>query len=390
MHKFCKIIHGIQTCLLLALLAASQQLACAPEAANNSKTNREIVAILVPSMGQNHMQAHDETHRYFQKMYQAFDEFDVTLEVFKDWHLPAVLKDFIIYRVNKACGSDIFTDQAYITRVRKSTMLLAAAVPDQITSGVETGWRADHRILAAQGLAFKVLDYQSKGKKVYLIGLGIGGGQIVAGATRLLATEVLPDRSLPGALNNFAAVLEGVAPLFGTYSTFVLWGAKASKYAARAAEILHNQTFLWQAAEAPVRFYKEFVFHNKFQPKYLVDKLVTVATPVHMKAFTPDIKVVAQYYNLYGEADLKCRMMGNKLKTKSSAAHGISNLAVRFESGILPAIHAKLLNSTSLAKAIAHLHEHLENANEFAFGVPGKLIVRKNAPPLFVASKKAN
>lgn len=356
---------------------------------STKKTKKPKVAILVPSMGSWHMERHDEAHKYFQGMHKSFENVDGTrLEVFKDWLKPAVIKDFVHYRLDKACNSGVIKDQVLIDRTRKAKMLLHAAVPDQVQSGLEAGWRADHRILAAQALAFKVIDYQRDGYDVTLIGLGIGGGQIAAGATRLLGDTVSQMKSLNGVAEGLASALDATAPFFGQYAIFVTWGAKAVHFAARASDILKNDTYLWQASQMPVTLHKQAAFKGKV-PSVLVNKLFTVGVPVGKSSFEPDTDVVDKFYNLYSKGDLRCRFMGGKTGLKESRHSGVVNLAIKFDHRLVAPGHIKMLNSSVLAGWIPYIHEHIKNPQDFKFGAPGKLIISKSIPPVYSEEKKS-
>lgn len=345
------------------------------------------VAILVPSMGSWHMERHDEAHKYFQAMHKSYEKFGTKLEVFKDWLNPAVLKDFVHYRLDKACNSGFIKDQTLIDRTRKAKMLLHAAVPDQVSSGIEAGWRADHRILAAQALAFKVLDYQKDGNEVSLIGLGIGGGQIVSGATRLLGKTVGEVKSVNGVLEGLANALDATAPFFGPYSTFVTWGAKAVHFAARASDIFKNDTYLWQASQMPVALHKEAIFKGK-APEKVVNKLFTLGVPVGKSSFEPEVDVVDKFYNLYSKGDLRCTFLGRKTGLKESKHSGVANLAIKFDHRLIAPGHLKMVNSSVLASWIPYIHEHIQNPEDFKFGAPGKLLINKKEPPKYSSDKK--
>ncbi len=354
--------------------------------------SHSAVAILVPSVGAWNMEQHDETNGYFQAMHRSFSKFGVRLEVFKDWHNPVVIKDYVHYRLDKACNSGFIKDQTLIDRTRKAKMLLHAAVPDQVHSDVESGWRADHRILAAQALAFKIIDYKKAGVSVYVVGLGFGGGQIVAGASRLLSTLPIKTKSFAGFAGGLASALDGVAPLFGPYSIFITWGSKAVKFASRAAEILKNDEYLWQVSQMPVSFYAEYAFYKKKRPKFLIDKMYMLGVPVGKSHFAPDPDVIKQLYNLYSKGDLKCALLGGrKVGGKETFKGDVVDLEVKFDGKVLSTpLHLQMTNSKTLAAAVPYIHERMENVEDFRFGVPGKIIVSKNRPPKYVQKNLKN
>ncbi len=397
--------------------------------------SKSTVAILVPSFGSWHNEKHDENHNFFKAMYKSFQDIGVALEVFKGWQNPAVLKDFVHFRLEKACACDEMKDEVdLIDRTRKAKVLLHVAVPDQVKSGIESGWRADHRILAAQALAYTVIDYIKAGSEVHLIGLGIGGGQIVAGTTRLLSDayqaslpsknswkndeevevalnedakenfEITPanesekstveeelnenehanqqSKSIAGIANELASALDLAAPFFGPYATFFAWGARASRFAARAAEILKNERFLWQAAKMPVDFYKRSFLKDRKKTQ-TINKLYTVGVPVGVEHFAPAIDSIEYFYNLYSKGDLTCKFIGRKGQSSGQHEAHIANLAIKFDHSIISPSHTKMVNSPVLSGWLPSIHEGLSNSREFKFGVPGQLTIYKDKAPVY-------
>lgn len=395
---------------------------------------KSTIAILVPSFGSWHNEKHDENHEYFKAMHKSFQDCGVALEVFKGWHNPAVLKDFIHFRLEKACNSDVMKNETdLIDRTRKAKVLLHVAIPDQVKSGLESGWRADHRILASQALAFTIIDYLNSGQEVTVVGLGVGGGQIAAGASRLLSDayqaslptrspdqtieeiedgltdsesqievsqepaaidqqtekttegENLDDpesRSIAGIANELASVMDMAAPFFGPYATFFTWGARASRFAARAAEILKNDRFLWQAAKMPVDMYKRAFLKDR-KKLQTINKLYTIGVPVGLEHFAPAADAVDCFYNLYSKGDFTCRFIGRKGESAESRTSGVANLSIKFDKGIISPSHIKMLNNPFFAASIPLIHEKLQNPQDFKFGVAGQLLIYKDKVPLY-------
>jgi hypothetical protein len=166
---------------------------------------------------------------------------------------------------------------------------------------------------------------------------------------------------------------------------FLLW-ARAMHFAERAAMILEDDKYLWQAAQLPVFLYREAAFAKTKRPQFLIDKLFTVASPVSLEHFAPDLRSIRCYYNLYSSADLRCSFLGDKA-AKQSRECSMVNLAIQFDHAILPAGHIKMLNSCALARWIPSIHEQIQNPTQFQFGVPGELTIFKSVPPLYAAGK---
>lgn len=359
-----------------------------------SALKSEHIVYLVPSTGVSHMEKHSESKDYFKEMWNCAKACGMRLEVFKDWHQPAIIKDFVHRRLEQALEkykkqcSDFGReeDKSYVDQVCRAKMLLHAAVPDLVNSNTEAGWKPDHRILAAQTLAVMVLEQNRMGNTVSIVGLGIGGGQIATGATRLLASGP-QSRGFERPLAEFARVLDGVAPFFGPVTGILKWGAQGVEYISRAVEILKNNSFLWQAARLPVSFIKEVMLTPGESP--CIEKLFTVGTPVARDDYVPNLQYVSRYYNIYSKLDLRCRFLGMKMSGLShSDASRFANLSINFIDDLIPVPgHAKLMDSTVLARWMLFIDERLQNSKDFQFGVDGKIIFFKDRAPFYKVSK---